>query len=101
MLQCREIFMFKPCAGFEVINGPEDVLAFTEPSRKNRQRRQHFLAVKPNNWCAGFPAKFVLTSDIILSLNNYKKPQATKNANFLRLAIVKMFTRSCSYQNGT
>ena len=27
--------------------------------------------------CAGFPAKFVLTSDIILSLNNYKKPQAT------------------------
>ena len=92
--------MFKPCAGFEVINGPEDFLVFTEPSRKNRQRRQHFPAAKPNKWCVGFPAKFVLTSDIILLLNNYKKPKATKIANFPRLLILKMFTRSWNYQNG-
>ena len=58
--------MFKTCAGFEVINGPEDFLVLTEPSRKNRQRRQHFPAAKPNKGCVGFPAKFVLTSDITL-----------------------------------
>ena len=83
MLQCREIFMFKPCAGFEVINGREDFLVFTEPSRKNRQRRQSqtsgALAFR-QNWC------WRLT---LLLLNNYKKPQATKNANFTRLLIVK------------
>ena len=82
MLQCKVIFIFKSCAGFEVSNGPEDFLVFTEPSRKNRQRRQHFLAVKPNNWCAGFPAKFVLTSDIILSLNNYKNHRLPKTPIF-------------------
>ena len=56
----------KSCARFEVSSGPEECLIFTEPSRKNRQRRQHFPVAKPNNWCAGFPEKIVLTSDITL-----------------------------------
>jgi len=62
MLQCGQVLIFK----FEVSSGHEELLIFTEPSRKNRQRRQHFPAAKPNNWCAGFQAKFVLTSDITL-----------------------------------
>ena len=59
-------YNFKSCARFEVSSGPEECLIFTEPSCKNRQRRQHFPVAKPNNWCAGFPEKFVLTSDITL-----------------------------------
>ena len=66
MLQCREIIIFKSSARLEVGSEPEECLIFTEPSRKNRQRRQHFPAAKPNNWCAGFPENFVLTSDITL-----------------------------------
>ena len=64
MLQCREIIIFKSRARFEVYSsGPEECHIFTEPSRKNRQRRQHFPVAKPNNCCVGFPEKFVLMSD--------------------------------------
>jgi len=37
----------KSCARLEVSSGPGECLIFTEPSRKNRQRRQHFPAAKP------------------------------------------------------
>jgi len=52
-LKCEEkcssgekLIIVKSCAGSKVSNGPEDFLVFTEPSRQNRQRRQHFARGK-------------------------------------------------------
>ena len=67
--------------------------------KKTRQRRQHF---PQQSQTTGAPARQVDVLTLLLLNDDIKKTQSIKNANFLRLLIVKMFTRSGirSYLNG-
>ena len=68
--------------GSKLVMGQRTSLFSLNHLVKTDKDGQHFPTAKPNNWCASFPAKFVLTSDIILSLNDYKKTTVYRKRQF-------------------
>ena len=78
MLQCKVILFSSHVLGSKLVMGQRTSLFSLNHLVKTDKDDNIFLRQSQTTGaCAGFPAKFVLTSDIILSLNNYKKPQAT------------------------